>query len=104
MLYAILGSLAYLLRMFEQQLKQRTFTVADGHAARFAMAAIGGFVVGLFNLNVASEMLGGAGQAASISPLAIAFMVGYAADVFFSFLEGLIQTFGRRRETPPSSQ
>jgi hypothetical protein len=30
------------------------------------------------------------------SPLAIAFMVGYAVDVFFSFLETLIQTFRRK--------
>ena len=32
-------------------------------------------------------------QGASIPPLAIAFLVGYAVDVFFAFLEGLLQTF-----------
>ncbi|HEY2733414.1 MAG TPA: hypothetical protein VGI70_05490 [Polyangiales bacterium] len=101
MLYAILGSLAYLLRTFEQQLRQRTFTEADGHSARFAISAIGGFVVGLFNVNIASDLIGGTPQAATVSPLAIAFMVGYAVDVFFSFLEGLIHTFGKpRREVP----
>jgi len=31
-------------------------------------------------------------QRASIPPLAIAFLVGYAVDVFFSSLEGLLQT------------
>jgi hypothetical protein len=87
LLYAILGALAYLLRSFEQQVQTRTLRYADGHAARFAIAAIGGFVVGLFNVSIV--------QTATISPLAIAFLVGYAVDVFFSFLQGLIQTFGR---------
>jgi len=32
-------------------------------------------------------------QDTSISPLAIAFLIGYAVDIFFSFLDGLIQTF-----------
>jgi hypothetical protein len=89
LLYAILGALAYLLRSFEQQVQTRTLRYADGHAARFAIAAIGGFVVGLFNVSIV--------QTATISPLAIAFLVGYAVDVFFSFLQGLIQTFGRSR-------
>jgi hypothetical protein len=89
LLYAILGALAYLLRSFERQIETRTLRQVDGHTARFAISAIGGFVVGLFNVSIV--------QNATISPLAIAFLVGYAADVFFSFLEGLIQTFGRSR-------
>jgi len=45
-------------------------------------------VVGLFtNFNVT--------QGGSLSPLALAFLVGYAVDVFFSFLEGLLRAFGR---------
>jgi hypothetical protein len=36
-------------------------------------------------------------QGTSISPLAIAFLVGYAVDVFFSFLEGLLQTFTKSK-------
>jgi hypothetical protein len=97
MLYALLGALAYLLRSFEQQLETRTLRHADGHAARFTIAAIGGFVVGLFNVSVE--------QSATISPLALAFLVGYAVDVFFSFLQGLILTFGRVRAdgAPPGA-
>jgi hypothetical protein len=88
-LYALLGACAYLLRLFEVQIRLRTFTLSDAHIARFVIAAIGGGVVGLFNnFNISQD--------ASIPPLAIAFMVGYAVDVFFSFLEGLLQTFTRR--------
>ena len=88
-LYALLGALAYLLRSYQQQLKDRTFTGTDSHVARFVIAAIGGGVVGLF-----TNFTGGNG-AATISPLAIAFLVGYATDVFFSFLDSFVQTFNR---------
>jgi len=92
-LYALLGACAFLLRSFEEQFKSRTFTLSDAHLARFVIAAIGGAVVGLFNNFTLT-------QSASIPPLAIAFLVGYAVDVFFSFLEGLLQTFNRARSNP----
>jgi hypothetical protein len=87
-LYALLGTCAYLLRSFEQGMCARTFTPSDANSARFLIAAIGGAVVGLFSNSAIT-------QRASIPPLAIAFLVGYAVDVFFAFLEGLLQTFTR---------
>jgi hypothetical protein len=91
-LYAVLGACAYLLRLFEEQIKNRTFT-ADGHHARFLIAGIGGLVVGLFtNFNVT--------EGGSLSLLALAFLVGYAVDVFFSFLESLLRIFGRTGQSP----
>jgi hypothetical protein len=38
----------------------------------------------------------------SVSPLAIAFLAGYAVDVFFTFLESLIQTLSKTRVDAPS--
>jgi hypothetical protein len=91
-LYAVLGACAYLLRLFEEQIKSRTFT-AHGHHARFLIAGIGGLVVGLFtNFNVT--------EGGSLSLLALAFLVGYAVDVFFSFLESLLRIFGRTGASP----
>jgi hypothetical protein len=86
-LYALLGTCAYLLRSFEEELRTMTFTpTSSANWARFLIAGIGGAVVGLFgNFSIT--------EGASISPLAIAFLVGYAVDVFFSFLEGLLQSF-----------
>jgi hypothetical protein len=75
----------------------RTFTPSVADSARFLIAAIGGAVVGLFNNFTI-------GQGASIPPLAIAFLVGYAVDVFFAFLEGALQTFTRGAgNAPPAS-
>jgi hypothetical protein len=93
-LYALLGTCAYLLRTFEQQMATRTFTPSVADSARFLIAAIGGAVVGLFNNFTI-------GQGASIPPLAIAFLVGYAVDVFFAFLEGMLQAFTKNSPNPP---
>jgi hypothetical protein len=45
-LYALLGSAAYLLREFEQQLRTRTLTKTDAQIAHFVVAGISGAVVG----------------------------------------------------------
>jgi hypothetical protein len=83
-LYALLGTCAYLLRTFEDQMANRTFTPTAANSARFVMAAIGGTVIGLFGKFTSH---------ADASPLALAFLVGYAVEVFFTFLEGLIKSF-----------
>jgi len=92
-LYAILGAGANILRRLETQLRARTF-IKEAHSPRFITAAIAGAVVGLFNF----------GQGVSVSPLAIAFLAGYAVDVFFRLLESLIQTLGKARDSPSSDR
>jgi len=91
-LYALLGAGAYLLRSYEDQIKNRTYVRGDRNYARFLVAGIGGLVVGLFNV----------AQGVTISPFAVAFLVGYAADVFFTFLEGLLQSFRRGPASAPT--
>jgi hypothetical protein len=89
-LYALLGTCAFLLRNFEEELRTMTFAPSSKtNWARFLIAGIGGGVVGLFNFAFS--------QGESISPLAVAFLVGYAVDVFFSFLEGLLQAFTKSK-------
>ena len=85
-LYALLGAGAFILRRLESQLRSRTF-INESHSPRFITAAIAGAVVGIFNF----------GQGVSVSPLALAFLAGYAVDVFFTFLESLIQTLSKGR-------
>lgn len=91
-LYALLGACAYLLRIFSEQVASQTFRPTYAASARFVIAAIGGAIVGLFN-NFSI------GQGASLSPLAVAFLVGYAADIFFSFLEGSLQNFKKSKNS-----
>ncbi len=93
-LYALLGTCAYLLRSFQQEMRSRTFIPSHSDSARFLIAAIVGGVVGLFNNFTVT-------QGATVPPLALAFAMGYAVDVFFSFLEGLIQAFTRTKNGAP---
>ena len=85
-LYALLGAAAYLLRTFERQVSARTYAPSKADSTRFLIAAIGGAVVGLFS-NLTSA------PGVTVSPLALAFLVGYGVDVFYAFLENLIQSF-----------
>ena len=95
-LYALLGTCAYLLRSFQQEMRSRTFIPSHSDSARFLIAAIVGGVVGLFNNFTVT-------QGASIPPLAIAFLVGYSVDVFFSFIETLIDAFTKGKNRPGAS-
>lgn len=84
-MYALLGAAAFFLRSFERRVSTRTYTASAADSTRFLVAAIGGTVVGLFS-NFAGNV------EFKVSPLALAFLVGYAVDMFYAFLENLIQS------------
>jgi len=95
-LYALLGAAAYLLRTYDRQVSERTYVhSAANDSDRFLVAAIGGAVVGLF-----STMMGNG--SVKVPPLALAFLVGYAVDVFYAFLESLIQAITKTFVTSTS--
>jgi len=90
-LYALLGALCYLLRTFDIQTREKTYVRSEAERARLIIAGVSGGVVGLFG-NSGLLTIGGS----TVPPLALAFLVGYAVDVFFSFLEGLLKSFGSK--------
>jgi hypothetical protein len=94
-LYALLGTCVYLLRNFEQETSNRTFTPSQADFHRFFIAGVAGAVIGVFN----NFTIAGASAAPIGSPLALAFVVGYAVDVFFSFLEGFVETFTKNKSS-----
>jgi len=89
LLYALLGAMAYLIRAFDAQIKARTFLGGHFWVARLLTAGIAGMVVGLFSGF-------GSDHGVSLPPLALAFLVGYAVDPFFAFLDGLVKTLTKR--------
>jgi hypothetical protein len=82
--YALLGACAFALRNMAAQTGLKTYQPSYSNRARLIIALIAGTVVGLFNNFT---------QGVSVSPLAIAFLVGYAVEVFFSFLDAFVHTF-----------
>ena len=87
-IYALLGGCAYALRSISEQTQARTYRPSYAAFARLSIALISGLVVGLFNNFT---------QSVSLSPLAVAFLVGYAVEVFFSFLDALLETLKKVR-------
>jgi hypothetical protein len=86
--YALLGACAFALRNMAAQTGTKTYQPSYSNRARLIIAMIAGTVVGLFNNFT---------QGVSVSPLAVAFLVGYAVEVFFSFLDAFVHTFERVR-------
>jgi hypothetical protein len=81
--YALLGACAFALRSMAAQTGTKTYQPSYSNRARLIIALIAGTVVGLFNNFT---------QGVSVSPLAVAFLVGYAVEVFFSFLDAFVHT------------
>jgi hypothetical protein len=90
-LYALFGTCVRFLRNYEQQITSRTFLRSSFDSGHLLIAGMCGMVVGLFNFTVS--------QGASLPPLAIAFLVGYGVDMFFSFLEGLLQALLKGKDS-----
>ena len=86
LLYALLGACAFLLRLFSNEVNTGTFSPTYAIPGRFFIALIGGLIVssGLFNSIT---------QGAALQPMGVAFLMGYASDIFFSSLDGLLAKF-----------
>jgi len=80
--YALLGAFLYGFRLYSRMMRQHTYLRSAAHSARFFIAAIAGLVVGLFGTLLPKSL--------ALSPLAVAFLVGYAVEAFFSWLDDLI--------------
>lgn len=83
LLYGILGAGTYALRTLSKEIDQEIYSrrKAVQHVFRIALGALAGIMVGWF---APKDQLG------SISPLAIAFLVGYNIEIFFRLMDRLI--------------
>jgi hypothetical protein len=91
-IYALLGAFLYGFRMYSRLIRRKEFLPSAAHSARYFIAAIAGLVVGLFGSLLPKSM--------ALPPLAMAFLVGYAVEAFFSRLDELIRRL-KGAETSP---
>ncbi|WP_157381159.1 hypothetical protein [Burkholderia ubonensis] len=90
-LYAVLGTLAFILRDLCTRTRNQTYHASHAQCAyctRMIVAVIVGTVIGLFDKFMDGSI--------SASPLAIAFVAGYAVDPFFAFIDH-VASVGRTR-------
>jgi hypothetical protein len=92
-LYALVGAYAFRLRSFSETVRNYTYHPSFADSARMIGAFIVGSVISLFNLFT---------EGLSLSPLAVAFLSGYAVEVFFSLLDALVQTFTKKDGQVPT--
>lgn len=94
-IYALLGAALYGFRHYAKLVEQKAYTKSSANSARYFIALIAGTVVGLFGTLFL--------QNSPLPPLAIAFLVGYAVEAFFSRLDGFIERF-RGNEPAPAAE
>jgi hypothetical protein len=101
LLYGLLGASTSVLRSLSRQIEHVIFSEEAGiqHLLRISLGALAGIMVGWFSFLLPNDSLGIVG---SISPLAIAFLVGYNIELFFSLMDIAIQWANDRR--PKTSQ
>ena len=102
--YGILGAGTFVLRSLSKEIEEETFSEDKGtqHLLRVSLGALAGILVGWFSFLIPSETTTFVG---SISPLAIAFLVGYNIEVFFSLMDRALFSITERLQRPaPASQ
>jgi hypothetical protein len=92
--YALLGAFLYGFRLYSRLIRRKTYLRSAAHSARYYIAAIAGLVVGLFGSLLPKNLV--------LSPLAVAFLVGYGVEAFFSRLDDLIVKFKRDAPVKPA--
>ena len=89
LLYGILGALTFALRTLARQIKSVTYSGAVGaqHVSHIALGALAGILVGWF-----SNLLTNDSFLSSVSPFAIAFLVGYNIELVFLKMDEYVVT------------
>ena len=104
LLYGILGAGTFVLRSLSREVEDETFSDEKGtqHLLRVSLGALAGILVGWFSFLIPDETITFVG---SISPLAIAFLVGYNIELFFSLMDRALFSITDRLQRPaPNKQ
>jgi len=95
-LYALLGASAYVLRTMAQEIEEGKFSAESNRSyiLRMALGTLAGLMVGWFVFLLPRQTF-----LASISPLAIAFLVGYNIEILFSWMDAFIKKFSKSNQS-----
>src|SRR4030095_1025635 len=95
LLYVMLGAGTAVLRCLSKEIVNETYTDEKGtqHLLRVSLGALAGILVGWFSFLIPNETTTFVG---SISPLAIAFLVGYNIEVFFAMMDRALYSITER--------
>ncbi len=96
LLYGLFGAFIYVLRNLMAEIKMRTYS-HDSEVKfrlRLTLGALGGMIIGwFFQPDEASGL-------ASLSPMALAFLMGYNIELLFSIMDRVIENIRQSIESP----
>ena len=100
LLYGLLGAFIFVLRTLLGEVKSLTYSFDSEirYRLRLTLGALGGMIVGWFLKPEDAEGL------ASLSPMAISFLMGYNVDVLFSIMDRAIDNIREWTEKGSTSQ
>lgn len=86
LMYGLLGAFIFVLRSLLGEIKALTYTISCEikYRLRLTLGALGGMIIGWFLKPEEANSL------ASLSPMALAFLMGYNVDVLFSLMDKII--------------
>jgi hypothetical protein len=96
LLYGLFGAFIFVLRMLLKDIKELTYTPDSDtrYRLRLTLASLGGMIIGWFmkpdDLNSLSVL----------SPMALAFLMGYNVDVFFAIMDRFIENIKQWIDKP----
>ena len=100
LLYGLLGAFIYVLRSLMGEIKSLTYSYDSEirYRLRLTLGALGGMIIGWF------LKPDEAGAVASLSPMALAFLMGYNVDLLFTLMDKLIDNMKRSIEKSDNNQ
>ncbi len=96
LLYGLLGAFIYVLRSLMVEIKSLTYTFDSEirFRLRLTLGALGGMIIGWF------LKPDDAGAMASLSPMALAFLMGYNVDLLFTLMDKLVDNIKQSIDKP----
>lgn len=100
LLYGLLGAFIFVLRSLLNEIKSITYTFSCEirYRLRLTLGALGGMIIGWFLKPEEANAL------ASLSPMALAFLMGYNVDVLFSLMDKIIDSIKKSIDKPSSAK
>jgi hypothetical protein len=91
MLYGLLGACAFVLRKLSDEIDKLTYAndTRVRYSLRLNIGLLSGLAVGWFIKPTTADA-----TLVTLSPVALAFIAGYASELFFVFLDKIVQAFG----------
>lgn len=87
---ALLGVTVYILRSTSAEIKSLSFKTYESgvYSNRLALGVVGGIAISWFSVTDTTGIVG------SITPSALAFLVGYSVEVLYNILDSLVKALG----------